>query len=129
MSYYKTAAPTVIDLGQTALTDTELAFLREFYLQGLGEFAYRNTLDLTSLRIEANRADQEVNRAGQEAHIAAGTQQPTVADRPLVPFGGGIDSIVVTEHVRRIGDAALFIMSRPADRFAAIEQPDRKSVV
>ncbi len=57
VSYYKTAAPPVIDLGPTALTDAELAFLREFYLQGLGEFAYRNTLDLTPLRIEARRAD------------------------------------------------------------------------
>src|SRR5580658_6101963 len=57
VSYYKTAAPPVIDLGQTALTEAELACLREFYLQGLGEFAYRNTLDLTPLRIEARRAD------------------------------------------------------------------------
>ena len=57
VSYYKTAAPPVIDLGPTALTDSELAFLREFYLQGLGEFAYRNALDLTPLRIEAHRAD------------------------------------------------------------------------
>src|SRR5580700_3098297 len=57
VSYYKTAAPPVIDLGPTALTDAELTFLREFYLQGLGEFAYRNTLDLTPLRIEAHRAD------------------------------------------------------------------------
>src|SRR5580700_6188548 len=56
VSYYKTAAPPVIDLGPTALTDAELAFLREFYLQGLGEFAYRNALDLTDLRIEARRA-------------------------------------------------------------------------
>ncbi len=55
VSYYKTAAPPVIDLGPTALTDAELAFLREFYLQGLGEFAYRNALDLTDLRIEAVR--------------------------------------------------------------------------
>ena len=47
VSYYKTAAPPVIDFGETALTDAELAFLREFYLQGLGEFAYRNALDLT----------------------------------------------------------------------------------
>ncbi len=53
VSYYKTAAPPLIDLGQTALTDTEMAFLREFYLQGLGEFAYRNDLDLSDLRIEA----------------------------------------------------------------------------
>jgi len=56
VSYYKTAAPGVIDLGPSALTDAELAFLREFYLQGLGEFAYRNHLDLTPLRIEARRA-------------------------------------------------------------------------
>src|SRR5690349_600761 len=56
VSYYKTAAPPVIDLGETALTGAEEAFLRDFYLQGLGEFAYRNHLDLGSLRIEATRA-------------------------------------------------------------------------
>jgi hypothetical protein len=49
VSYYKTAAPPVIDLGDTALTDLELAFLREFYRSGLGEFAYRNGLDLSDL--------------------------------------------------------------------------------
>ena len=53
VSYYKTAAPPVIDLGDTALTERELAFLREFYLSGLGEYAYRNGLDLSDLRIEA----------------------------------------------------------------------------
>ena len=113
VSYYKTAAPPVIDLGQTALTAAELDFLREFYLQGLGEFAYRNTLDLTSLRIEADSAD------ARATSLAA----PTGSARPLVPFGGGIDSIVVIEHVRQMGDAALFIVNRPADRFAAIEEP------
>jgi hypothetical protein len=112
VSYYKTAAPPVIDLGQTALTAAELDFLREFYFQGLGEFAYRNTLDLTSLRIEADSADAP----------ATSLAAPTGSARPLVPFGGGIDSIVVIEHVRRMGDAALFIVNRPADRFAAIEE-------
>ncbi len=53
VSYYKTAAPPVIDLGDTALTGRERAFLREFYLSGLGEYAYRNGLDLSGLRIEA----------------------------------------------------------------------------
>ncbi len=56
VSYYKTAAPPVIDLGETALTEAEQAFLRDFYLQGLGEFAYRNSLDLSGLRLEAPRA-------------------------------------------------------------------------
>jgi len=114
VSYYKTAAPPVIDLGETAVTDAELAFLREFYLQGLGEFAYRNALDLTSLRLEARRAPTpSIPQA----------PRPEGERRALVPFGGGIDSIVVVERVRRLADAALFIVNRPADRFAAIEAP------
>jgi UDP-N-acetyl-alpha-D-muramoyl-L-alanyl-L-glutamate epimerase len=112
VSYYKTAAPPVIDLGSTSLTDAELAFLREFYLQGLGEFAYRNALDLTDLRIEAGRA------ARTPAQQATGETR-----RALIPFGGGIDSIVVVERVRRLADAALFVVNRPADRFEAIEAP------
>ena len=51
VSYYKTAAPPVIDLGETAVTATERDFLRGFYLDGLGEFAYRNGLDLSGLRV------------------------------------------------------------------------------
>ena len=66
VSYYKTAAPPVVDFGETALTDAEHGFLREFYLQGLGEFAYRNALDLTSLRFEARSA------APPAAHPSAG---------------------------------------------------------
>jgi hypothetical protein len=42
---------------------------------------------------------------------------------PLIPFGGGIDSIVTVEWLRGHGDAALFIMSRPGDAFDAIERP------
>src|SRR5580693_9040216 len=56
-SYYKTAAPPVIDLGTTALTDAERAFLRDFYLQGLGEYAYKNALDLSDLRIHGPAAE------------------------------------------------------------------------
>jgi hypothetical protein len=41
----------------------------------------------------------------------------------LIPFGGGIDSIVTVEMMRRRADAALFVMSRPGDRFGAIERP------
>ena len=52
VSYYKTAAPPVVDLGETAVTDTERAFLRAFYTGGLAEFGYRNGLDLSGLQIE-----------------------------------------------------------------------------
>ena len=119
VSYYKTAAPPVIDFGETELTETELAFLREFYLQGLGEFAYRNALDLTPLRLEASHAP-----AREPAPEPAPEPGPGPAPRrALVPFGGGIDSIVTVEQVRRLADVALFVVSRPGDRFDAIEQP------
>lgn len=117
VSYYKTAAPPVIDLGQTAVTDTERDFLREFYLDGLGEYAYRNGLDLSGLRIEGPALASSGRADSAPDWRAAGP------GRPLVPFGGGIDSIVTTELIRQRARPALFIMSRPGDYFEAIERP------
>jgi UDP-N-acetyl-alpha-D-muramoyl-L-alanyl-L-glutamate epimerase len=118
ISYYKTAAPPVIDLGDTALTERERAFLREFYLSGLAEYAYRNGLDLSDLHIKAPTPAPDTT-------ATASTPRPTFHDmRPLIPFGGGIDSIVTVEGVREhTGDIALFVVSRPGDRFDAIERP------
>ena len=115
VSYYKTAAPAVIDLGDTAVTDTERAFLRSFYTGGLAEYAYRNGLDLSGLRIEG---PSRPGTAPPARPAAAGK-----AGRPLVPFGGGIDSIVTAEMIRERAEPALFIVSRPGDRFEAIERP------
>ena len=112
VSYYKTAAPDIIDLGSTAITDTERKFLREFYLQGLGEFAYRNAIDLASLHIE-----------GPSLPVSQFMPVSAPVAKALVPFGGGIDSIVTVEQVRQRADAALFVVSRPRDPFAAIERP------
>ncbi|MBD0324315.1 MAG: endonuclease domain-containing protein, partial [Aldersonia sp.] len=58
ISYYKTAAPPVIDLGDHALTSAEREFLCSYYLEGLGEFAYRNGLDLTGLTITGGELDR-----------------------------------------------------------------------
>jgi hypothetical protein len=114
VSYYKTAAPPVIDLGETALTSLERDFLREFYLQGLGEYAYKNNLDLSDLEIRA--ADAPEGGSGGSSRQAAG--------RPLIPFGGGIDSIVTVEKIRDLApDSALFVVSKPGARFDAIEKP------
>jgi len=128
VSYYKTAAPPVIDFGDTALTEREAAFLREFYLAGLGEYAYRNHLDLSDLTLNAAPAPVPAAAQDEYGFGVAGTtpkpHPPGEALRPLVPFGGGIDSIVTVEGVReRTQDIALFVVSRPGDRFAAIEEP------
>jgi UDP-N-acetyl-alpha-D-muramoyl-L-alanyl-L-glutamate epimerase len=112
VSYYKTAAPDVIDLGGTPVTGPEREFLRAFYIGGLGEYAYRNGLDLSGLRITG----------GAPAPVP-----PIPVSRPsgklLIPFGGGIDSIVTVEMMRPHSGAALFVISRPGEAFEAIERP------
>jgi len=57
ISYYKTAAPPVIDFGATPTTPAERDWLRAFYLDGLGEFAYRNGIDLSGLTFEGPLAE------------------------------------------------------------------------
>ena len=125
VSYYKTAAPPVVDLGPIPVTAAERGFLRAFYLDGLGEFAYRNGLDLSPLRFVGGIIDGPVvSEPPPGSGGASGPAAPTGSPRAmLIPFGGGIDSIVTVELMRHQADAALFVMSRPGDRFAAIERP------
>ena len=130
VSYYKTAAPLEIDLGEEPLTEAEAQFLLTYYRQGLAEFAYRNALDLTPLTLSTALStsppvvpglDSASLRLARDS-VENGEQAPR--GRALVPFGGGIDSITTVELVRhQAPEAALFIVSRPGDRFAAIEQP------
>jgi hypothetical protein len=110
VSYYKAGAPPLIDLGAMPVRDGEVDFLRSFYVDGLGEFALANHVDLGDLVITGG--------------TPAGDPAPASAERgPLVPFGGGLDSIVTTEIVRSThDDVALFVVSREGDRFDAIER-------
>jgi hypothetical protein len=113
VSYYKTVAAPVIDLGDLALTAEERRHLAAYFVEGLGEFAHRNRLDLSGLVVTGPSLDRRRPSGFQP-----------VGDRPLVPFGGGIDSIVTAETVRQgHPDASLFVVSRPGDRFEAIERP------
>jgi UDP-N-acetyl-alpha-D-muramoyl-L-alanyl-L-glutamate epimerase len=88
-SYYKLAAPPAVVLDAVSLSEKALPWAAALYRQGLAEFAYRNdlphvlTLDLT----------------------ADGTADPPAAydntgARPLVPIGGGKDSVVSVEALR-----------------------------
>jgi UDP-N-acetyl-alpha-D-muramoyl-L-alanyl-L-glutamate epimerase len=116
VSYYKTTAAPVIDLGSTATSAAERAFLKEFYVHGLGEFAYRNELDLRDLSVVGPESSAVAN-----AETPAG--DPPDTRRPLIPFGGGIDSLVTVAALRATSpDAALCIVHPPDERFDAIEE-------
>jgi hypothetical protein len=112
VSYYKAAAPGVIDVGRVGLRPGEREFLRAYYLDGLAEFAWRNALDLSDLRIEGGATAPPV----VDAEVDPG--------RPLIPFGGGLDSIVTVELLRDLApEAALFIVGGPDGPLDAIEAP------
>ena len=112
VSYFKTAAPRAIDLGPLRTSTVEREFIRTFYVAGLGEFALGNGLDLTDLEV-----------TGPEG-LSEGTLVTGDPGRILIPFGGGLDSIVtVAELAHQADDAALFVVERPGARFDAIESP------
>ncbi len=113
VSYYKALAPSVVDTGMIALTEAERSFLRTYYLEGLGEFAHRNGLDLSDLEVRGPLLEHR-----QPVH------PPAALFGPLIPFGGGIDSIVTVEQVRAAQVAGrLFVASPPGQLFEAIEAP------
>ena len=92
-SYYKTFCPQVIEVRSGRLNQAQAEFWNQLYTHGLGEFFYRNQLDFRGL------INFPVD-AGAPAAIAPPAEQP-LPKRALVPFGGGKDSIVTTEILRR----------------------------
>jgi UDP-N-acetyl-alpha-D-muramoyl-L-alanyl-L-glutamate epimerase len=111
VSYYKTTAAEVVDLGATTTTAEERAFLTTYYVNGLGEFAYRNGIDLQGLEV-----------SGPDSTSAPAPDYAPDPMRPLIPFGGGIDSIVTVAMLAHgAPDAALCVVHPPGERFDAIE--------
>jgi hypothetical protein len=108
LSYYKLGAAPRIDLGPLALSASGRALLHAALLDGLGEFAYRNDLDLSDVQIGGGIDVQSVETPSREG--------------VLIPFGGGIDSIVTLEGVRRHHHVSLFVVSPTQGRFAPLEE-------
>ena len=109
LSYYKAGAARAIDLGSTTLGIAGEELFRAALVDGLGEFAYRNELSLEDVVIKGGAAVQT-----QKA--------PTDPQKVLIPFGGGIDSVVTTTQISTHLDQTLFIVSPSSGRFAALER-------
>lgn len=92
VSYYKAAVPEGIRIDYTTLDAATAALLDEVYRHGLGEFAYRNGLQLDG-RIRFPHGDARV-----EAATVLGLRH-----HALVAIGGGKDSLVSIEALRGAG--------------------------
>jgi hypothetical protein len=94
VSYFKAAAPPTVELGAARFTAAELGYLRAVYQHGLREFAYRNELPAV--------LGTRFVPGGSEPDAPAASWY-SIDARPLVPCGGGKDSIVSTEAMIRSG--------------------------
>ena len=108
-SYYKAAAPPAIEIAFPTY-EYERHYLAELIAGGLGEFAYRSALpDALTPAITGPDADSPVTSADGWDGGAA----------PLVPVGGGKDSVVTIEALKRHGfEPILFSVNKfdPIDR-------------
>ncbi|MFC6838923.1 UDP-N-acetyl-alpha-D-muramoyl-L-alanyl-L-glutamate epimerase [Xanthomonas theicola] len=94
VSYYKAAVPPRIVIDDDAIDAETAALLESVYLHGLGEFAYRNGLDLHGrIRFPAT------------APAVPGAAALGLRDHALVAIGGGKDSLVSIEALRAAGMA------------------------
>ncbi|KAB7772003.1 hypothetical protein CKY51_01845, partial [Xanthomonas maliensis] len=92
VSYYKAAVPPTILIDEGAIDAETAALVETVYLHGLGEFAYRNGLNLHGrIRVPA------------DAPPAAPAPSLGLRAHALVAIGGGKDSLVSIEALRQAG--------------------------
>jgi len=112
VSYFKTHLPPVVDLGELEVNDAERRLLEAFYLEGLAEMAYRHHLDLRGTTFEGGTPASHGPGPRWPAAAATRTRSAGLL-RPLIPFGGGIDSIVTVEDLRVSSPSATLLVVAP----------------
>lgn len=98
ISYFKTCLPKMMKIQSGALDQHEARFWNTVYEKGLGEFFYRNNIDFRGL------INFPVER--EKLILAPAMRKKPIANplrRILVPIGGGKDSMVSIEMLRKTG--------------------------
>jgi len=109
LSYYKAGAAKTIDLGTTPIGPMGRELLSAALHDGLGEFSFTNELPLNDVTFTGG--------------VAAENFAPfTNPNKVLIPFGGGIDSVVSVTELSPLLDMSLFVVSPVSGRFAPLEE-------
>ena len=116
ISYWKCACPPSVKVCCGNLDELQTAFWRKLYWNGLGEFFYTNGIAESSetfmqLESETPTSFQTLNTLN--------TTNPLNPAAYLVPIGGGKDSVVTLELLRRAGKEITPLIMNP--RGATVE--------
>jgi UDP-N-acetyl-alpha-D-muramoyl-L-alanyl-L-glutamate epimerase len=118
VSYYKAFIPPLLTCDAFPLDAETARFVADFYQKGLGEFAFANRVSLAfHIRLSAG------------ATAAPAPLRLGLPRRSLVPVGGGKDSIVTIETLKRGGEnATLFALGDAAPIAATIDASGLPSI-
>lgn len=112
ISYYKAFVPSEMQIETGSLNKEQAEFFNEFYKKGLGEFSWRNNLNLNNVI--------SFPWSENPSHIQASPL--LLPDLTAVPIGGGKDSNVVLETLKAHGEKVVCIaQGRPRPIRESIE--------
>ena len=100
ISYYKITCPERFRVKCGLLTDEQLKWWRKLMYNGLGEFMYRNGIDVSEedlVNITCNDCDK---KKGATESVARFLHDERSYDGYLTPVGGGKDSVVSLELLK-----------------------------
>lgn len=112
VSYYKAGVPERIVVEGEPLDAATAEFLDQVYLHGLAEFAYQNKLDLRgrirfpSLERAPIGVPASPSASARDAIQGIAQAQQPRPRRTLIPIGGGKDSLVSVEMLKRLDEPA-----------------------
>lgn len=98
ISYYKAAIPSKISIENYVISPETARFFNKLYLYGLGEFAYKNKVDL-----QGHISFPYVNEPFPSA------SKIELGHRMAIPVGGGKDSIVTIEMLKKLSIPLILI--------------------
>ena len=100
VSYYKALLPNEIKISTIKITKEQKEFFDKIYLNGLGEFAFKNNVNLSD----------KINFPYSDAAENNGINLKLNNDF-IVPIGGGKDSIVSLDMLQKIKNQKLYTFS------------------
>ena len=102
VSYWKIACPKRVVVKPFSLTESQKSFWKKLYYNGLGEFLYLNSITVSEadlMEIDSPKLPMSFPRRMCEGMESMGSIQ--FKEQTLVPVGGGKDSVVTLECLRR----------------------------
>ena len=100
VSYWKIACPKKVVVKPFALTETQKAFWKKLYYNGLGEFLYLNTITVSEKDLMEIETQLPMSFQAEACAKRESMGSVRFEERTLVPVGGGKDSVVTLECLR-----------------------------